>query len=121
MPDDDPFDDIFDAVDRLVDDLFGIGPTREERPIVDANGVNVDVYEQDDTVEVVADLQGSKGRDLELVCDGRVLRIRADEQDVTVDLPATVDETSAETTFNHGVLSVTFDRAEGDGATLDLS
>lgn len=126
MPDDDPFDDnpfddIFDAFDRFVDDLLGTAPPRGERPIVSAKGVKVDVHEQEDRVEVVADLPGADVDDVELRCDGETLQITTDDYDSTVDLQVPVDETSAEAEFNNGVLSVAFDREERDGATLDLS
>lgn len=121
MPDDDPFDDIFDAFDRFVDDLFGTGPPRDERPIVSASGVKVDVHEREDEIEVVADLPGAQVDDVELSCDGEVLEIVTDDHRSTVDLPTPVDETSAEAAFNNGVLSVSLEPVDRDGATLDLS
>lgn len=117
MPSDDPFDDIFDAIGDFVDDLFG-GTGVPGRPVVDARGVRVDIHERDRTVEVVADLPGADAGTVEMECDGEVLRILADGVDSHVELPAPVDERSADAAFNNGVLSVTFER---EGATQEPS
>lgn len=117
MSGDDPFDDIFDEFGRIVDDLLG-GGDDDERPIVDARGASVDIHERETEVEVVADLPGAVADDVEMRCDGEMLRIISEEYDSRVELPATVDETTADAQFNNGVLSVAFER-EHDDATLD--
>lgn len=109
MPGDDPFDDVFDDLERWLDDVFG----DEDRPIVDARGSRVDVIERDGRVEVVADLPGVDAGDIEMECDGETLHITTGSQESTVALPTAVDETSADPQFNNGVLSVAFDPADG--------
>lgn len=118
MPGDDPFDDIFEDIERWLRDVFG-PDGGEDRPIVDARGTRVDVSERDDEVEVVADLPGVDAHEVEMECDGETLRIVAGNHDNDVELPVPVDETSAEAQFNNGVLSVAFDPAGRDGARLD--
>jgi HSP20 family protein len=118
MPGDDPFDDIFDEFERLLDDLFG-GSGGDDRPIVDARGARVDVAEREAEVEVVADLPGVDAGEVEMECDGETLRILAGNYDNRVSLPVPVDETSADAQFNNGVLSVAFEPAGHDGARLD--
>lgn len=121
MPIDDPFDEIFDEFERLMDDLFGAGRGGDDRPIVSASGARIDVHERSDLVEVVADLPGAEADDVELRCDGEVLHISAGDHDTHVELPVRVDETSAHAEFNNGVLSVALEPVERDGATLDFS
>lgn len=121
MPIDDPFDDIFDEFERMLDDIFGPGPRGDDRPIVEASGARVDVHERDGDVQVVADLPGVEAEDVDLRCDGEVLHISAGTHDAHVELPVPVDETSADADFNNGVLSVDFEPAGHDDATLDLS
>lgn len=118
MPRDDPFDDIFREFERMVNDLFGVddGP-----PIESGRDARVDVHEFDGRVEVVADLPEVDAEDVDLRCDGRVLRVRAGRYDQRVELPVAVDETSADASFNNGVLSVTFESATDGGATIDVA
>jgi HSP20 family protein len=72
----------------------------------------IDVFDTDDTVQVVAEMPGIEKEDVELNVDGRNLEIRAAHGDrrynETVGLPADVDEDSARATYKNGVLEVTF-------------
>ncbi|MFQ3475793.1 Hsp20/alpha crystallin family protein [Halonotius sp. F2-221B] len=112
---DDPFGDIFDEIERMMGEMNG--------PEASGGDAHIDVYEDDDVVRLVADLPGVEKSDLTLQCDGTTLTIRAQtatqEYDDRVRLPATVDEHSAEATFNNGVLHVTFDR-EAESAAIDV-
>ena len=71
----------------------------------------VDVFEADDSVQVVAEMPGIEKADVELSVDGRNLEIQAARGDrrynETVELPADVDENSAKATYKNGVLEVT--------------
>ena len=114
----DPFGDIFDEIERMMQGMTG--------GMDDAgfgSETHIDVYEDDDVVRLVADLPGVEKSDLTLQCDGTTLTISAHtghrEYDDRVRLPATVDEHSAEATFNNGVLHVTFDR-EAESAAIDV-
>jgi len=112
---DDPFGDIFDEIERMMGEMNG--------PEESGADAHIDVYEDDDIVRLVADLPGVDKTDLTLQCDGTTLTINAHsgsrEYDDRVRLPATVDEHSAEATFNNGVLQVTFDREE-ESAAIDV-
>jgi HSP20 family protein len=109
---DDPFGDIFDEIERMMGEMNG--------PDEGGTDTHIDVYEDDSVVRLVADLPGVDKSDLNLQCDGTTLTIRAHtghrEYDDRVRLPATVDEHSADATFNNGVLHVTFDRADESAA-----
>ncbi|MFB6154455.1 MAG: Hsp20/alpha crystallin family protein [Haloferacaceae archaeon] len=114
---DDPFDDIFDEIERMMDQMTG----NDDAGF--GSETHVDVYEEQDGVRVVADLPGVEKEAIDLKCDGELLTISAAndrrEYDERVRLPVRVDEHSARATFKNGVLEVTFDRAE-DSAAIDL-
>lgn len=119
---DDPFDDIFREIERMMEDMMGVS---RGRGMAEESGdnIHVDIHEYDETVTVIADVPGLTKEDIDLQCDGRFLSIKAStetrEYNERIQLPATVDEHSAEATYNNGVLEVTFDRAD-DSAQIDL-
>lgn len=115
---DDPFGDIFDEIERMMNEVTG--------GVDDAgfgSETHVDVYTDEDGVQLIADLPGVSKEDINLQCDGEVLTISAAsarrEYDERIRLPVRVDEHSASARFNNGVLQVEFDRAE-DSASIDL-
>jgi HSP20 family protein len=118
--DEDPFDDFFREVERMMNDVMG-------EDVTDPSGfgseTHVDVQESAETIRVVADLPGLRKEDLSLKCDGDVLTISAAterrEFDERVRLPARVDEHSARASFNNGVLDVTLEKS-GDSADITL-
>jgi HSP20 family protein len=128
---DDPFDDFFEEIERMMNDVMndadfggpgpGPGPGPTESTGTD---VHLDVYEEDDRLRVVADIPGVAKEDIDLKCDGHVLSLDAvsgaREYHERVRLPAAVDEHSASASYNNGILEVTFDRVE-DSANIDLS
>ena len=124
--DEDPFDEMFREIERLMDEMMGVDADIRTSASVDAGGsdTHADVHEYDDRITVIADLPGVAKSDIDLKCDGRVVSIHAASDarsyDERVRLPARVDEHSAEATYNNGVLEVTFDRAE-DSADIDVS
>ncbi|OPY29149.1 MAG: Small heat shock protein HSP16.5 [Methanocella sp. PtaU1.Bin125] len=71
----------------------------------------VDVFDTDETVQVIAEMPGIEKSDVELGVEGRSLEIRAARGDrryhETVELPADVDQDSAKATYKNGVLEVT--------------
>ncbi|MFB6219401.1 MAG: Hsp20/alpha crystallin family protein [Halobacteriaceae archaeon] len=118
---DDPFDDFFDEIERMMNDIW-----EADRPAATAgfgDDVHVDVHETPDEVRVVADIPGVAKEDLSLQCDGETLTVSAAsdrrEFDERLRLPARVDADSASATFNNGVLEVVFDRVES--ADIDLA
>jgi HSP20 family protein len=115
---DDPFNDIFDEIERMMDQMAGGNSDAGF-----ASETHVDVFEEKDGVRVVADLPGVEKDAIDLKCDGEILTISAAndrrEYDERLRLPVRVDEHSAQATFNNGVLEVTFDRTE-DSAAIDL-
>jgi HSP20 family protein len=115
---DDPFRDIFDEIERMMGDLSGG---------IDDSGfsseTHVDVFDEGDTLRLVADLPGVEKDDVSLQCDGEVLTIEAVSEQrhyqERITLPARVDEHSADATFNNGVLEVSFEKI-ADSADIDL-
>jgi HSP20 family protein len=123
--DENPFDDVFREIERLMDEMMGVDADIETS--VDTGGgsdTHADVHEYNDRIVVIADLPGMEKNDIELKCDGRVVSVDATNEarsyEERVQLPARVDEHSAEATYNNGVLEVTFDRAD-DSADIDVS
>jgi len=119
---DDPFGDIFDEIERMMNEMTGTGGA-----VGDGSGfsseTHVDVYDESEQVRLVADLPGVEKDGIELKCDGKTLTISAAsphrEYDERVRLPARVDEHSASATFNNGILEVTMDKL-GDSAAIDV-
>jgi HSP20 family protein len=100
--DEDPFGGLFGGLDEMLSGMAG----DETQP--------VDVHKYDDEIRVVADIPDTSQDEIDLQCDGRILAIRVarDPRPVVkrVDLPAYVDDQSAEMSFNNGILEVTLDR-----------
>ena len=118
---DDPFDDIFSEIERMMEEMTGG---------VNAGGAgfggdaHVSVYEADEMVRVVADMPSVRKEDIDIKCDGRYVTISA-STDVSdykerIELPTRVDEHSASATFNNGVLEMEFDRTDSS-ASIDFS
>jgi len=96
---------------------FDSRPDDSDRPhslLADGGADALDVYENEDTVSVVADIPGVDEDDVDTQCDGRMLVIRISTQPqpvvLQVDLPTYVDSRSAETSYNNGILEVTLDQ-----------
>jgi len=115
---DDPFDDIFREINRMMNDVVG-----EDADSGFGDAVHVTTYEEEGTVRVVADLPGVTKDSIDVKCDGRTVTIAAAtdrrEFEERFSLPVRVDEHSAAATFNNGVLEITFDRADRS-ADIDL-
>ena len=115
---DDPFDDFFREIERMMNDVMGAGGDVhiDEMGTTGGSDVHLDVYETDEQVRVVADLPGVEKESIDLKCDGTILTIDAssDRQDYheRIRLPATVDEHSASASYNNGILEVSFERSE---------
>jgi HSP20 family protein len=131
---DDPFDDFFRELERMMNEMTGesfdmnvdvqTGHGHVGGQAGFGTATHVDVHESEEELRVVADLPGLAKEDITLRCDGEVLTIGADSgersYDERVQLPARVDETSASASYNNGVLEVVLDRV--DGATdIDVS
>lgn len=120
---DDPFDDIFDEIERLMDEMMS--DTGQIEPGESGFGmdIHVNVHETDEEIRVVADVPGVDQDDLSLMCDGEVLTIEVKtpsrETEERISLPGKVDEHSAAATFNNGILEVSFDRID-DSANISF-
>ena len=110
---DDPFGDIFDEIERMMNEMTGAGTGGDAGF---ASETHVSVFEEDGSVRVIADLPGIEKEGVDLKCDGTTLTVSATGPDrqyeERIRLPARVDEHSANASFNNGVLEVTFDRVE---------
>lgn len=120
---DDPFDDIFREIERMMQDVMGGNEPGVMMPESGTSDTHIDIHDYDDRITVIADLPGVTRDDISLQCDGRVLSIKASSERKTyrerVQLPGLVDEHSAEAKYNNGVLEVTFDRAD-ESASIDV-
>lgn len=100
--DEDPFDGLSGGIDAALSGTAGD----------DADPV--DIHEYDDEIRVVADIPDASRERIDIQCDGRTLAIRAARESrpfrKRVDLPAYVDDRSARTSFNNGVLEVVLER-----------
>jgi HSP20 family protein len=100
--DEDPFGDPFDGINEMFSKMAG----EETEPI--------DVHEYDDELRVVADIPEANQDEIDIQCDGRILAIRVarDPRPVIkrIDLPAYVDDQSAEMGYNNGILEITLDQ-----------
>ncbi|MFC7097912.1 Hsp20/alpha crystallin family protein [Halobaculum marinum] len=121
---DDPFGDIFEEIERMMSEMTGAA-TGAAAPGDAGFGdeTHVSVYEEGETVRVVADLPGIDKGGIDLQCDGSTLTITAEGEhrrfDERVRLPTRVDEHSATATFNNGVLEVRLDALE-PSADIDV-
>jgi HSP20 family protein len=125
---DDPFDDIFREIERMMEDVMGGNVDLDMDP--DGSGfgsdTHVDIHDREDELRVVADLPGVEKEAIDLKCDGETLTISAAsdrrEYDERVSLPARVDEHSAGATYNNGVLEVVLQKLDGeDSADIDVN
>jgi HSP20 family protein len=117
----DPFDDIFRELERMMNDVMGGGVEVGDAGF--GSDTHVDVQETSEEIRVIADLPGVEKGDIGLTCDGKALTISAQnnrrEYDERVALPSQVDEHSARATYNNGILEVTLARADGS-AEIDV-
>ena len=120
---DDPFDDLFREIERMMNDMMDDGDVGFESNAGFGADTHVDVHETDDEIRVVGDLPGVEKDDIKLECDGETLTISAHtdhrQYDERVTLPARVDEHTATATYNNGVLEVVFDQVDSS-AGIDL-
>ncbi|QLG63658.1 Hsp20/alpha crystallin family protein [Halorarum salinum] len=118
---DDPFGDIFDEIERMMNQMTGAGTHGGDSGF--GTETHVSVQHEDEEVRLLADLPGVGKDDIDLKCDGRTLTISARSEtrryDERVRLPVRVDEHSASASFNNGVLEVTFDAME-PSADIDV-
>jgi len=81
----------------------------ERRPLVD-------VFDNDNTVQVVAEMPGIDKEDVELSAESRELEIKATHGDRKyhefVELPCDVDVDSAKASYKNGVLDITLKKVE---------
>lgn len=119
---DDPFDDFFSEIERMMEDMMGFSGSDLDAD-AGTDDVHIDVHQYDDRIVVIADLPGVRKEAIDLKCDGRTLSIAASsdtrEYADRLDLPAAVDEASASATYNNGILEVEFERAD-DSADIDV-
>ena len=119
---DDPFEDIFNEIERMMEEMTG-GVSRAHNAGFGGDA-HVSVYETDDEIRLVADLPGVEKEALDIKCDGRNVTISAatahSDYEERVELPDRVDEHSATATFNNGVLEITLERT-GNSANIDLN
>jgi len=128
MRDDDPFDDFFSEIERMMNEMMGGNAEfhfeqGSGRDVASGHDIHVDVHEMDDEIRVVADIPGVENDDIDLKCDGKTLTLAATgetrEYGERIPLSTRVDEHSANATYNNGVLEVVFDPAD-DSTSIDI-
>ncbi len=117
---DDPFDDIFREIERMMEEMTG----GDVSVGADFGGdAHLRIDETDDVVRVVGDFPGVERDDVAVKCDGRTLTVAAStghrEFEERLTLPASVDAESASASFNNGVLVIDLER-EDESASIDL-
>lgn len=124
---DDPFDEFFSEIERMMNDMMGSNANVHFESNTGSpdtgRDVHMDIHESDAEVRVVADIPGVDKEEIELKCDGQTLHLDAEGDGRTyserLSLPSPVDEGSASATYNNGVLEVVFDRS-GDSTSIDI-
>lgn len=76
----------------------------------------VDVFEDEKTIKVVAEIPGVRKEDIDLTVDGNRLTIKVDTEErkyyKEVDLPAEVSTAGVKASYNNGVLEVSLPKKE---------
>ncbi|WP_435196762.1 Hsp20/alpha crystallin family protein [Natronomonas sp. EA1] len=120
---DDPFDDIFREIERMMEEMTG-GNVNIDADAGFGDDAHFSIYETDEQLRVVGDLPGIEKDGIDIKCDGRHLTVRAAsdhrEYEERLTLPVRVNEHSASASFNNGVLEVTLARAD-DSSKIDLN
>ncbi|WP_330631074.1 Hsp20/alpha crystallin family protein [Halocatena halophila] len=112
----DPFDDIFNELSRMMDEMMGGNFDMHVENGDSGFGTDVHLTTQtdDDHVYVIADLPGIDKEAIDVKCDGKTLTISAStehrEYEEQLRLPVSVDEHAASATFNNNILEIKFER-----------
>jgi HSP20 family protein len=92
-------------------------PQGWQEALADTREPLVEVVEGQKEIRVIAELPGVKKEDIELTADGRNLTISAETTTMgyhkEVELPSSVELEGPTSTFNNGILEVTFTRRKG--------
>lgn len=132
----DSFEDVFDRMQNLFEDFQDTG-----KSVLSGGMMPVDVQEHDGQIVVKADVPGVSKEEINLKADEESLEIAAESsQEVqeenekyfrrerssrsymrTVRWPARVNAESIEAEYSDGVLTVTADKEESDGVSIDIS
>jgi HSP20 family protein len=101
------------------------GPSKEWRDaITDTREPLVDVVEGEKDIRVIAELPGAAKKDIELTADGRALVISAEtpsrKYKKELELPGPVELEGSSSTFNNGILEVTFPRRRGGSSGVRI-
>jgi len=97
----------------------GVSPGKERDPLVD-------VYDQGDTLRVIAEVPGVPKEHIRVRTEAQRVRITASggerNYSKVIELPSKVIPESAKAKYNYGVLEITLQKVEpsGDGSSVDV-
>lgn len=90
----------------------------------DAREPLVDVVEGDKEVRVIAELPGAKKEDVQLTAEGKNLTISVDtptrKYHKDIELPGSVELEGSKSSFNNGILEVTFPKRKGKSSGVRI-
>ncbi|MFQ6134989.1 MAG: archaeal heat shock protein Hsp20 [Nitrososphaerales archaeon] len=99
---------------------------REPVELSDKREPLVDVFDEKDTVRVIAELPGVEKKDINLAVEGKTLTISVDaprKYYKKVDLPAEVDTEGTKASYKNGILEVTLKKPKAEehrGKKIDI-
>ncbi len=101
------------------------GPHKKwQEALTDTREPLVDVVDGDKEIRVIAELPGVQKEDIKLTAEGKSLEICAETPTrkycKELELPASVDLQGSKSTFNNGILEVTFQKRKGGSSGVRI-
>jgi HSP20 family protein len=95
-----------------------------QQALTDTREPLVDVVEGDKEIRVIAELPGAKKQDIELTAEGKNLAISAEtptrKYRKELELPSSVELEGSRSTFNNGILEVTFPKRKSKSSGVRI-
>jgi HSP20 family protein len=95
-----------------------------QQALTDTREPLVDVVDGDNEIRVIAELPGVKKEDISLTAEGKNLEISAEtptrKYRKELELPGSVEVEGSKSTFNNGILEVTFSKRKGKSSGVRI-